>query len=676
MSSFYMELLDEPLRFPPVSKEINVFFDECNKQVFAVSTEGGATKVQVKGLDKSYDTRFSLQDKGNVISLKFSPNHRILAIQRSSKSIDFMNFYEGASVEEYTQSCKGRSTLIIGFCWTSPNDIVFVTNQGIEFYQAQPEKNSLKFLKHYHHPHVTNWYVFLPESSVLLLSSGLLGNSIHPYLFKPGTIIRLPKFDVETTSSARSPPSGSLLERDVTVANIYNNIYVVILRNQPKSMNSVGAEIVLYQLQKDAPAKKTAVLRLGAVGRFAVNVVDNLVGVHHQASKTSMIFDINLPGDFDGQVTYYHPVLSPLPIEPFVMRVSKDGESSSSGDSGATRGLVCESYSANWVVFQPNIIIDAKLGCLWLLSCKLQSVTNMIDDKGRLTDFLLLRSGSKQVLVSVLELMLTPGKQSSISAISQIFDKINAVYAEFLELNTTGTTQVGEHWKENELTGRWFQKKSVLQQKDMYSSVFLPFIENESMGYKFIAAVLLEYIRSLNLFKIPVEYYMNEFIINLLVQKKLYYQLHQFLQYHVLSDSKPLACLLLSLESVYPCAYDLALDMMKRLGNDADSTIIETLLQKNRVISALKFMQSNDTIDSAAPRKFLSAAVKADDDMVFYTVFTFFQQRNLKLKKNSRFVVGDQCEVYERMFEKRFGQVSGAGKENEGFVEKLANLDL
>ena len=607
-----------------------------------------------------------------MISLKFSPNHRILAIQRSSKSIDFMNFFDGGSVEEYSQSCKGRTTVIIGFCWTSANDIVFVTNLGIEFYQVLAEKNSFKLIKHYHHPNITNWYVFLPESSVILLSSGLLGNSIHPYLFKSGTIVRLPKLDVETSSSARSPPSGGLLERDVTVANIYNNIYVVILRNQPKSINSVGAEIVLYQLQKDAPAKKTAVLRLGAVGRFAVNVVDNLIAVHHQASKTSMVFDINLPGDSDGMMTYYHPVLSPLPIEPFVMRLSPNNEVS----SNPTRDVVCESYSANWVVFQPNIIIDAKLGCLWLLSCKLSSITNMIDDKGKLTDFLLLRSASKLVLVNVLNQMLTPGRQSSISTISQIFDKINAVYAEFRELNTTGTTQVGEGWKENELTGRWFQKKSVLDQNDTYTSVFLPFIENQNIGYKFAAAVLLEYIRSLNFFKIPVEYYMNEFIINLLVQKKLYYQLHQFLQYHVLSDSNPLACLLLSLENVYPCAYDLALDMMKRVGSEMHGTIIETLLQKDKIISALKFMQANDFIDSAAPRKFLEAAAKSQDDMTFYTVFTFFQQRNLKMKKSSRFVVGDQCEVYEKMFEKKFGRVTDSGKEKDGFVEKLANLDL
>lgn len=77
-------------------------------------------------------------------------------------------------------------------------------------------------------------------------------------------------------------------------------------------------------------------------------------------------------------------------------------------------------------------------------------------------------------------------------------------------------------------------------------------------------------------------------MIKTLVQHNLFYMLHQFLQYHVLSDSKPLvspppepedtdsrskvksfflcvfeACLLLSLESTYPPAHQLSLDMLK-----------------------------------------------------------------------------------------------------------------
>lgn len=95
-----------------------------------------------------------------------------------------------------------------------------------------------------------------------------------------------------------------------------------------------------------------------------------------------------------------------------------------------------------------------------------------------------------------------------------------------------------------------------------------------------------------------------------MVRQKAFYQLHQFLQYHVVSDSKPLvrihqkimrftpllkctfinlqACLLLSLEGVYPAAYQLALDMLKRLST-ANDLIVEILINKQKIIPALRY---------------------------------------------------------------------------------------
>lgn len=88
----------------------------------------------------------------------------------------------------------------------------------------------------------------------------------------------------------------------------------------------------------------------------------------------------------------------------------------------------------------------------------------------------------------------------------------------------------------------------------------------QGVCHKFIIAVLMEYIRSLNQFQITVQvkpiraaplvsqlpsaidrlivvslqHYLYELVIKTLVQHNLFYMLHQFLQYHVLSDSKPL----------------------------------------------------------------------------------------------------------------------------------------
>lgn len=66
--------------------------------------------------------------------------------------------------------------------------------------------------------------------------------------------------------------------------------------------------------------------------------------------------------------------------------------------------------------------------------------------------------------------------------------------------------------------------------------LFISFLD----GGKFVVWVLLEYVRSLTDFHIPVQHYLHELVINSLVQHKAYYQLHQLLQYHVVSDSKPL----------------------------------------------------------------------------------------------------------------------------------------
>ena len=109
------------------------------------------------------------------------------------------------------------------------------------------------------------------------------------------------------------------------------------------------------------------------------------------------------------------------------------------------------------------------------------------------------------------------------------------------------------------------------------------------------------------------------------------------------------ACLLLSLESVYPAAGQLAIDMLVRLKNSADE-ICEILLSKNRILAALQFASSqnllNGDVGSAGvrARKFLEACTKTLDDkgndnanlftcheakIVFYTVFNYFQERNM-----------------------------------------------
>lgn len=354
---YIFELSQDVGRFDPVSQVVNVFFDDTNKQVFAVRS-GGVMGVVVEGPTPQLTTNFRMDDKGPVISIKFSPDQRVLAVQRTKSSVEFMNFSGEIDPMEYSQSCKGKSNEILGFLWTGINKILFVTKEGAELFQVIPEKKMLKCLRSFSIS--VNWFVYCPQTCLVLLSSGNLKNQMHPLVVQKFDVNKLPKFDIDLSISAKPQKSG-LDERDITLGVLYGESSIIVVRH---------VQIEVYTLS-DMTAKKTHVLHLDVGGRFAVNIVDNLVIVHHQATKKSMMFDIMMNGDdVSGSVTYHKPFLGQHPIKPFVLTQP----ALPSKVLTEPTQMQCELYSPNWVVFQPNIIIDAKLG--WFMDSGIEYPTS------------------------------------------------------------------------------------------------------------------------------------------------------------------------------------------------------------------------------------------------------------------------------------------------------------
>nr|XP_054592142.1 regulator of MON1-CCZ1 complex isoform X1 [Nothobranchius furzeri] len=665
----YLELKENPVQFEHASSVNNVFFDEANKQVFAVRS-GGATGVVVKGPDDKSSVAFRMDDKGEVKCIKFSIGNKILAVQRTSKSVDFINFIPDYPHMEFTQECKVRQPLgqtspfppvpsvtlcvalqtknanVLGFCWTSWNEIVFITDQGVEFYQVFPDKRSLKLQKSQNIN--VNWYQYCPETAVLLLSTTVQGNVLQPLAFRNGTISKMSKFEIELPVIPK-PAKLSLSERDVAIATIYGQLYVMYLKHHSRTPNSPGAEVVLYHLPREGPCKKSHVLKLNTTGKFALNIVDNLVVVHHQSSQTSLIFDIKLK-EPDCAVNTHQPVLPARSIHPY--RVSLSGPVVVPSQPP----VPCQLYSSSWSVFQPDIIISASEGYLWYLQVKLAPMVHLLEDKGKLMDFLLRRRDCKLVILSVCSQILGGHEEAGLPVVATVFDKLNQVYKDYLEADQSYTAAM----ESGPSRGSTAQKRpvrtqAVIDQSDMYTHVLSAFTERRDVSHKFIIAVLMEYIRSLNQNQITVQHYLYELVIKTLVQHNLFYMLHQFLQYHVLSDSKPLACLLLSLESTYPPAHQLSLDMLKRLST-ANDEIVEVLLSKQQVLGALRFIRSVGGHDNVSARKFLDAARQTGDQMLFYTVFRSFQQRNQRLRGNPAFNPGEHCEEHVVHFQQLFGE--------------------
>lgn len=136
---------------------------------------------------------FRMEDHGSVISIKFSLDQRVLAVQRTTTSVEFMNF-NGTKIEsEYQQTCK-KNSIILGFIWTQHNEVAFVTDHGVELYLVLPEKRSLKHIKS---TSVTvQWFVWCPQNKIALLAFAH-GSNLLPVFFKPGYFAKLPKVESE-----------------------------------------------------------------------------------------------------------------------------------------------------------------------------------------------------------------------------------------------------------------------------------------------------------------------------------------------------------------------------------------------------------------------------------------------------------------------------------------------
>jgi len=647
----YLYLGENPIRFEPLggSSAVSVFFDQTNRQVFTVRSNG-AGGVSVKGPDSKVSINFRLENRGDIISMRFSSDMKVLAIQRSHCALDFMNFMHGIDALEYSQTCKGKGTKILGSCWTGLYEIVFITDRGIEQYQILPEKKTVKLLKTVSLP--VSWFVWSFESSVLLLSSGTVGSTLHPFSFKLGVITKLPKFDIELPS----PPAGqheqkAIDQRDIATIVVYGQLYVLqFVQNQRRgsSRSSAGTDIVLFRISKEVLATKTDILKLNVSGRCSLSVLDNLIIVHHHQSKCSFMFDIRLGGDSIGGVVHHQPFLDPMPVRPFRLNLPVVPTS----DGAESQELVCEVYSHSCVIFPPDVILDAKLGCFWYLHLQLEPLVSLVSDKCRLMDLLLLRRESKSIILALCSSLLSSQQPASLVVAAAMFNKLNRVYHSHIEAQMSDAVLNAETLT-SDIESVAVQKSLVVDQSDMYTHIFSKFAQSKDVPYKFAIAVVVEYIRSLNVHHIAVQHYLYELLINTLVEHSCFYQLHQFLQYHVLSDSQHLACSLLSLETVYPPAYQLALDMLKRLSTASDS-IVEVLLSKKQLLTAVRFIQSVGLVDQVSARKFLDAARSTDCPMTFFAVFRFFEQRNLRLRGNSKFIAGEHCDEYVRHFHSLF----------------------
>ncbi|GBG28667.1 Mic1 domain-containing protein DDB_G0286707 [Hondaea fermentalgiana] len=139
---------------------------------------------------------------------------------------------------------------------------------------------------------------------------------------------------------------------------------------------------------------------------------------------------------------------------------------------------------------------------------------------------------------------------------------------------------------------RCYNRSAVVLQIDVFTWVFMPLMPDTAdttegaVACARISTYLLAYIQSLQAYEIPTEKYIHELLSWLLVVGRREHVLRQLLQHHVPTDSRRLSRALLEASATYPAFWELALDMMHRLGHH--DLIIRALLDRDQLVAALQ----------------------------------------------------------------------------------------
>lgn len=196
------------------------------------------------------------------------------------------------------------------------------------------------------------------------------------------------------------------------------------------------------------------------------------------------------------------------------------------------------------------------MGCLWYLLINLDYLLDIIPDRLSLIDILLRRANGKAAILTLLRTLLT--------------NVIAPVQIDSNNTSNISTTDALDSWIEmikriNQVFNEKSSNRPSIDQTDINSVLHLfstiasispmntitthhrplsvtsddtTLDENDqTKSLKFATSIIIEYIRSLNDYNIPVQYGIYELLVNLLVKHNQFFQLQQLIQYQVLTDS-------------------------------------------------------------------------------------------------------------------------------------------
>ena len=631
---------------------------------------------------------------GLPMGVRYSLDHKFLAVQRHERELLFVECSSPLHFKFQT------SKPILGFHWLDSVHVVVVTTTAIEIFFVDKSKGRLKSSKSVS---INASYYLVSGRLPSPLPTGFPDSFIHSCPIAP--IIQLPNgnvsleglcFLVPADSKAHSfkpiivlgPKSIKTLSKvhlevvnssepvkreDVSLVFLYGDMFLSHLTAEPAIGNP---QLDLYRITREM-SQKFIFLQLYNTPPFCLSVLDNLLLVHAPGEKNTTLFDIR---------TSNQPIAPPTALAPFVLTTEARGSGVSAGwgagglrGQGAPAGI--ELYRSTWQYVYPNRILDRQFGFLWEQQLNLADLALSFQNKINAIDFLVKRKDSKALVLETLHSVLE--ERCSLHMVATVFDMLNRIYynAVLNLVGRGGDTQAAVKTYFSEQTSDRTSKSDdssdllrnasgfvVIEEVDMYKEIFVPLEEEKLLDINYFVCVLVEYVRSLHLFRLPVHIYLQQFVIYVLVKNSRHHILHQFLQYHVIGDSPPVALQLLSLESEYAPAYQLGIDMLTRLC--LYDELMHVLLSRGQVYRALRIATQYRHVirqESRTPHVFLQAAYDTNDPRIFYnTYMECLDEFGVKSIYDTgdpdvdfieyRFVQDAKCSEFEDLFIKMFLQ--------------------
>jgi len=362
--------------------------------------------------------------------------------------------------------------------------------------------------------------------------------------------------------------------------------------------------------------------------------------LHSSLISTPQELSDSPPGHSNGNLTPgRHKLVQPSPL--FSDNDTHSNLSTGSSSDVGNDPTHVRLYSRHWKAFEPNFIFDVSSGYLFQLQFSLRDMPISIRPISEHMNFLLRRADGKKLFLHKLKEYIQQGE--SMKEINSTFFLMNKRLKRYLQFKMSKRDQSVEE--------QGSYPYPVITQRDVYIYVLHPLQEtiqeeNPSRGIN----ITIEYIRSLSQLYIPIEPFMQTFLIRQLIEHNDYSLMHEFVQYKVISDSKEIATLVYSLAKEYPPAFQIAMDMLSRLKEY--ELMCECLLECGEVIHALRMMNDHEIM--IKPRIVFDAVLKKNDSMLFFNACEIQRGLNRKVRGSPKFLPSENVEDVEAKFVELF----------------------